>query len=226
MKRGVRFAALLVMIVMVMLSTVGCQVLFGGLDAQGYVQAILDQTMKGDVEKALEMTDGTTELALMMQYEEGIDSFVKGNIIKGVEVETELAETYKDTCKKIFSGMKYEVQEAEKVGKNEYQVPVKYQASDVFVKFIEATKAEYDALVEKKEDGEYRGTREEIQAKMQKDLLNNSALHLENAYETMEFGEEKTMSIKVSKNADGLYQLDEAQIAEFLKKILGLGDSL
>lgn len=222
MKRGRKLTTLIVMIVVCMLSVVGCQ----NFDAQGYVKGILDQTMKGEVEKVLEMTDGATELALLMQYEEGIDSFVKGNIIKGVEVDTELAENYKDICKKIFAGMKYEVQEAEKAGKDEYLVPVKYQASDVFVKFVEATQTERESLIQKREAGEYRGTRDEIKEKMQKDLLINSALHLENAYQTMEFGEEQTMSIKVSKNADGLYELDETQITEFLKKVLGLGDSL
>lgn len=224
MKKKTWIVALVVLVLIIALGTVASFGIFRSFDARGYVEAILDQTMKGEVEEALKMTDGTTELALLMQYEEGITSFVQENIISGVEVGEELEEKYKETCKKVFADMKYEVQDVEKISKNEYRVLVTYQASDVFAKFIASTTTEATRLKEKVEDGEYRGTVEEINAQMQKDFLENSYAYFQEAYDTMEYGEEKTMVIKVTKGENGLYELNEAEITQFLVKILGLDE--
>ena len=196
--------------------------IFREFNAQGYVTAILDQTLKGDVENAVELIDGTTEEGLRAQYEAGIESFVKNSLTSGTELTPELEERYIELCKKMFADMKYEVQEAQKVSDEEFDVPVKYQPTDILQQFIASVGAESQRLSEKVENGEYRGTLEEINAQMKEEFLNNSCDLFEEAYNNMNFGEEQTIVFKIKKGEDGLYKLEESAITEFLTKILSL----
>lgn len=213
-----------VTLVVVVFGTLASLGIFREFDAKGYVSAILDQTLKGEVKAAASMTEGTTEESLYAQYEAGIESFVNYNLIDGEEISDEMEERCMDLCKKVFASMKYEVQEAEKVSNEEYHVTVTYQPSDIFRKFIISIQNEEARLDEKVENGEYRGTEDEINAKMKEEFLNNFCDLFETAYNTMEFGEEKTVVLKVVKGSDGLFKLENAGITEFLTKILGLDE--
>ena len=198
--------------------------LFRDFDAQGYVNAILAQTFKGDVKVAAEMIEASTEEELAAQYEEGIKSFVAGNITGGVEMSEEMQEQYISLCKEIFASAKFEVKEAEKLSRKEYKVPVEYCTTDIFSKFSEAIKAESQRLLEKVDNGEYKGTVEEINAQMQKEFLENSYQMLETAYEQAECAEKETMIFTVKKGASDLFTVDDAQVYKFVIKIMGLDE--
>ncbi len=211
-------------IILVVFGTLAGMGVFREFDAEGYVSAMLDQTLKGEVKAATKMTDGTTEESLYAQYEEGIKSFVSQSLIRGAEVSGEIETKYIEVSKKIFASMKYEVHEAEKVKKGEFRVEVSYQPVNIFQTFIDSVEAESKRLNEKVEKGEYRGTIDEINAQMKEEFLSNSCKLFEEAYNTMEFGEKKTVVFTVVKGDDGLYELENAQIAQFLKKILGIDE--
>lgn len=211
-----------VVVLFIVFGTLACLGIFREFNAQGYVSAVLNQTFKGDVEEAVEMIDGATEEALYAQYEAGIESFVKNTLLNGAELDSELEAQYIDLCKEIFAKMKYSVQEAEKVSDGEFDVPVKYQSSNVLQLFIASATNEVQRIEEKKEKGEYRGTFEEIEAQMKAECLSNWCTMLEEAYNNMEFGEEQTVVFKVVKSEEGLYELEESAVTEFLVKILSL----
>lgn len=211
-------------VLFIVFGTLACLGVFRGFNAQGYVSAILDQTFKGDVKLAAEIMEGTTEEALLAQYEAGIESFTKNTILQGTVVDKELEEKYIDLCKKIFDKMKYNVQEAEEINNNEFHVPVTYQPSNVLQLFVASAASELERIEAKKEKGEYRGTLEEIEAKMKEECLTNWCTMLEDAYDKMEFGEEETVVIKVVKGEDELYKLEESAITQFLVKILSLDE--
>ena len=78
---------IIVVVVIAVFGALACLGLFREFDAKGYVTATLNQTLKGDVEAAVEITEGATEEKLLAQYEESITSFVKSSIISGIEVE-------------------------------------------------------------------------------------------------------------------------------------------
>lgn len=209
-------------VLFVVFGTLACLGVFREFNAQGYVSAILDQTFKGDVEDAVEMIEGATEEALYAQYDAGIEAFMKIIISSEAELTPEMKDKYVELCKKVLAVSKYEVQEAEKVNENEFHVPVKYQASNVLQLFKEAEENENKRMSEKADKGEYRGTIEEIEAKMKEDYLTNCCTLLEEAYNNMEFSEEQTIVFKVIKGEDGLYKLEESAITNFLVKILSL----
>lgn len=209
-------------VLFIVFGTLACLGVFRGFNAQGYVSAILDQTFKGEVEHAAEIMDGTTEETLRAQYEAGIESFVKKTILQGAELDKELEEQYIDLCKKIFDKMKYSVQEAEKVSDNEFHVPVTYQPSNVLQLFVTSAAGEIERIKAKNDKIEYRGTLEEIEAKMKAEYLTNCCTLLEEACDNMEYGKEQTVVIKVIKGEDELYKLEESAITQFLVKILSL----
>lgn len=209
-------------VLFIVFGTLACLGVFRGFNAQGYVSAILDQTFKGEVEYAVEIMEGATEETLYAQYEAGVESFVKNTILQGKEIDNELEEKYIDLCKKIFDKAKYSVQEAEKISDNEFHVPVTYQPSNVLQLFVASAAGEIDRIKAKNDKIEYRGTLEEIEAKMNEEYLTNCCTLLEEAYNNMEYGKEQTVVFKIVKGEDGLYKLEESAITQFLVKILSL----
>ena len=214
-------AAAVVIIVVGLLAAFG---VFRGFNPEGYVKAVLDQSLKGEVRVASQLMEGTTEDQLLKQYEAGITSFVKNSITSGAELDDELQGKYIELCKKVFGAMKYEVKEAKDSKDGGYEVTVSYKPANIFTNFIAKIGEENARLTEKVENGEYRGTLEEINSQMQKDFLTNAYTLFEESYSAIEYGEEETYVFTIVKDAEGMYDLDEAQISEFITKILNLDE--
>lgn len=222
-KKNILIGAVIgVAIFLILVGILAASGVFHKFNASGYVEAILDQTLKGEVKGVAELTDGTTDV-LYEQYEAGITSFVENSILNGVQVDDELKGKYVEVGKKVFAGMKYEVQEATELEDGGFEVKVKYQVSDVFDKYVVAVEGERQRLYEKADNGEYRGvTLEEVNAQIQEEFLKNACTLLEECYKNMEFGGEETMTFTVKKDESGLYKMQEGQITEFIKKIMNL----
>jgi len=214
-------AAAVVIIVIGLLAAFG---VFRGFNPEGYVKAVLDQSLKGEVRVASQLMEGTTEDQLLKQYEAGITSFVKNSITSGVELDDELQGKYIELCKKVFGAMKYEVKEAKDTKDGGFEVTVSYKPANVFANFITKIGEENVRLTEKVENGEYRGTLEEINSQMQKDFMTNAYTLFEESYGAIEYGEEEAFVFTIVKDAEGMYDLDEAQISEFITKILNLDE--
>ena len=214
-------AAAVVIIVIGLLAAFG---VFRGFNPEGYVKAVLDQSLKGEVRVASQLMEGTTEDQLLKQYEAGITSFVKNSITSGVELDDELQGKYIELCKKVFGAMKYEVKEAKDTKEGGFEVTVSYKPANVFANFITKIGEENVRLTEKVENGEYRGTLEEINSQMQKDFMTNAYTLFEESYGAIEYGEEEAFVFTIVKDAEGMYDLDEAQISEFITKILNLDE--
>ena len=211
-------------VMVVVLGTVAYLGIFRGFTPEKYVDAILDQTFKGDVNAVLQLTEGATEKQLKAQYESGIESFVKNTIAGGAEMDEKLEDKYIKLCKKIFDDMKYDVTSS-KSTKNGHEVTVEYQVSDVWTKYIELSDSVTKKINEKMENGDYRGTLDEINAEMRKDFLIDAYDVLEKAYKDMQYGEKKTVAIQVQKGKGDLYELKGEEISQFIKKIMGLDEN-
>lgn len=221
-KRNMIIAAGVAGAIVLILGVLAVLGVFHRFNPEGYVKAVLDQSLKGEVKMAAQLMNGTTEETLYKQYEAGITSFVKNSIANGVEMDQELETKYVALCKDVFSAMKYEVKEAKDVEDGGFEVTISYQPSNVFTSFIAKIAEENQRLAEKVENGEYRGTLEEINSQMQKDFLTNAFTLFEECYKTMEYGENETYVFNITKDEQGMYDLDEGQISEFITKILDL----
>lgn len=213
-----------VVAVMVVLMAIVCAGLLRDFDAQGYVRGILDQRFQGEVAQAEKMIDDTTEEELLRQYEEGVELFVEDHITNGVDVDEKLKRKYVNLCKEIFSAMKYKVHEAEKIDWKQYDVAVEFQPSDVFHRFVKGVREESDALMKKVENGEYKGTKEEINAQMQEEFLNRSYEILKESYQNMQYGDAETIVFQVKSNENHVFSADENEISLLITKILRLDE--
>ena len=208
-----------VIVVSIGLLTLVCYRLFGGFHASKYVSAICSQILEGNVDSAIKMTRGLTEEKAIEQHEEMVENFVDNVIASGLDLEKNEKDACVETTKKIFANLKYEVEKEEKISDNEYRVTIRYQETDVIAK-LQALAKEESALANKKVNkGEYEGTVEEINKQIQKEFAEKLPSMLDEAYQTMAFGKEKTMVLVVVKNENGLYSVD---ISEFIVKMMGL----
>jgi len=212
-------------VVFVLAVGLACFSLFRGFSAKKYVTAVLEQHTEGNVGAIVGMTKGLTEDAAKAQYEQTMEGFLN-NVIDAdsLPLDEEQKKECLDACKAIFKELNYSVGEEKKINGNEYQVTVKYKASDVLVKLKAILEAETARLNAKVEAGEYRGSMEEIDTLMKTEYAVNLASMLKKAAEQMEDGESGTITVIVKKGENGLYSMSGAQISEFLAKIMGLNE--
>ena len=214
--------AISVSIVIVALAVIAGIRIFGGFKPERYVNAVLSQTMKGEVGAVTRMTKGLSADEAQVQYEIVVTSFMNNVILSEVSLSDEQKADCLETCKKIFRDMKYEVKSSKKVGDGAYRVSVEIQSADVLQKMKTLLSAETDRIYAKMEAAEYQGTLEEIEQQMKKEYADSVPAILKTAYETMEYKEAETIVLNVKKGENGLYGIDSAELNDFIVKILGL----
>ena len=120
--------------------------------------------------------------------------------------------------------MGYEVGEAEKSGKKEYEVPVVIQPADVFIRYRQLLTEDSIIISGKIQSGEYRGSEEEIENQIMEEITSNAYQLLEKAYESCEYGEKQTVILRVKADKNGMYSIDEDDMNNLIKKILRLDE--
>lgn len=193
-------------------------------DAQGYVQAVLDQLFQGDVTKAAEMIEGSTKEELKEQYEQTLAGFVDNNIISGMQVTDIMRQDYIEVCRTIFTSMRYRVDSAKKISKTEYEVTVEISPADVFVRFVEGVKEDSEEIMQKAKNGEYSGTEEEISAKMQSEFLRHSFELLSTYSQDITYGDKQKIVLNVKAGEDKQFSVDEEELENLKIKILRLDE--
>ena len=197
--------------------------MFREFDASGYVNAVLSQRMKGNVQLITDMTKDLTKEQANAEYERLITDTVEKVFCVGVTMQDEQKQQCAEVTKKIFASMKYKVGEAEKKGKDEYAVTVTFQPVDIIDKLKALLEEELKLANEKVEKGEaYRGTEEEMLMQINGEIALKYPQLLDSAYQSMSYQDELTMVFTIKKGENGLYVVDGAQIGEFVTKIMGL----
>lgn len=214
--------AISVSVVIVALAVIAGIRIFGGFKPERYVNAVLSQTMKGEVGAVTRMTKGLSEEEAQVQYEIVVTAFMNNVILSDVSLDDAKKAECLETCKKIFKDMKYEVKDSKKVSDGVYRVSVQIQSSDVLQKMKTLLEAETDRIYTKMEAAEYQGTLEEIEKQMKKEYADSVPKSLKKAYETMEYQAAETVVLTVKKGDNGLYGVDSAELNGFIVKILGL----
>lgn len=205
------------------MSMAGCGLL-KGFDAEAYTDAVLKQRLAGDTKAIAGLTEDMSKEELTAQYEEEIQTFVAGYITKDVAMGEELTEKYTALCSEIFKNLKYETGEAEKKEKNTYDVKVDIYPTDTFVIFSEKLKHPADEMVQKAENGEYKGTEEEIKAQMQSEFLEYSYTLLEESCEEAQNGKKQTVVLTISNKEEKGFAVEEESFSNFLTAILRLDE--
>ena len=190
-------------------------------DAKKYVQAVLDENFKGDVAAAAIMIKDQTAEQLQKHYEEGIEDFLDKNILSGVDVDKATREKYKSLCKDIFKSMKYEVSHVQVLGRRQMEVTVEYQQADIFPQFVKKLKEGSDAFLKEAAKANYDKTnKKQIEAQIEKQFLNHSYNLLQESYKNVSYDKAETMVFRVKGDKKNVFSMEEAQISEFIVKIL------
>lgn len=212
---------IILLLAAVMLVLTGCGRKF---DASGYVTGILDIAFQDETSQAMATMGDVTEKELHEKHQEIIYTFVENNITNELTMN-EIKETeFYVLCEQIFSTMKYQVGEASKVGKRQYEVPVEISPSDVFVRFGEALEKDAAKIAAAMEAGEYKGTEDEIMQQVLDDIINHSYELLSVAHQDMEFGEKTTVILTVESNDENEYAIKDGDIDNLIVKILRLDE--
>ena len=213
-----------VVTVVVVLTVIAFTTMHRDFDAQGYVRATLDQYFQGSVDEIAGFVTENSKSDHYELYEEQIEEFVENNITSDIEISEELEQKYTNLCKEIFHAMKYNVKPAKKESGSVYKVEVEYQASDVFLRFVQNLKTEQQRLLAKAQNVEYTGTKEENMLQMENEFLTNSYELLKTAHQEMEYGEKQTFTFEVKRGEKGLFCMEEMAVSDFIIKILRLDE--
>lgn len=194
-------------------------------DAKGYVRAVLDANLKGEVSQAAQMIGAQDETELRTHYSEGIDNFLQNNILGDSEADAEIYDKYYDLCREIFRNMEYEVTDAEKISSKEFRVEVTYQTTDLFPLFAENVEKESKEFFSDVGKKKYKGTEEKIRNQMQQEFLIRSYDCLLQAFQEAKHQEEGRMIFIVKGDQSNVFYMDEEQISGMIAKILQIGEN-
>lgn len=190
-------------------------------DAKKYVQAVLDENFKGDVAAAAIMIKDQTAEELQKHYETGIENFLDKNVLSGVKVDDATREKYKLLCKDIFRSMKYEVSHVQVLGRRQMEVTVEYRQADIFPQFVKKLEESSETFLKEAAKAKYKKTKKkQIEAQIEKAFLNHSYNLLNESYKNVSYDKAETMVFRVKGDKKNVFSMEEAQISEFIVKIL------
>lgn len=204
-----------------MFSLGGCKSSFNSLE---YVEAILDLSFQGDGTKALQVEEDVEKEDLEETYELFVTQFVEDYIASGLDADDEYRELFGKEIKKIFQTMRYHVKTGKKIDENQYEVTVEITPQDVFVRYNEELAADSKKMQEKIESGFYSENQEEKEEQIQREILYRSLELLKIAASNSEYSETEEVNLRVHKNDDGKYEIEEQDLSELVVKILKLDE--
>lgn len=193
-------------------------------DAAGYTNAVLNLQFQGDTSAALTFVDGATSSDLMEMYRDFVDNFTAGYLTEGMELTDEQTEEFAKLMSNVFASMRYEVGDAEKTGKKEYEVPVVIQPNDTFIRYRQLLTEDSIKITNKLKQGGYDGDDEEIQTQVMEEIAKNASGLLSEAHEGSEYGEKQTVILRVKADKDGIYSIDGDDMDNLIVKILRLDE--
>lgn len=193
-------------------------------DAAGYTEALLHLMFQGDPEEAMKRIEGATYDSLMLRYQESIDTFTENVITSQFDISDVKYEQFASLTAEIFAVMRYEVTGARKSGDEEYEVSVSIQPADIFVRFSELLSADSLEMAEDVKAGKYKGTDEEAGQQILADIVNHAYELLDTAFVNVEYGDRKTVILRVRADENGEYSIDQEDMNNLITKILRLDE--
>lgn len=161
------------------------------LDAQAYLQAMLDLSYKGDAAAYVEMGLGTADEAAAL-FERGIDSemsFFKEKLSMSEELEADFRSLFKE----IYGKAKYTVGEAKKQKDGSYAVEITYERLKVFEPALLSYNERIEALPAAWAKLEAAPTQEEMLEDMTEILRDALRESVENAV----YNAQETLTIRI-----------------------------
>lgn len=192
-------------------------------EAQTYTAAILALMFQGETQPALEAEPETDEQTLAALYAQNLNTFVEQHITSGLNVSDTQESEFTGIMARIFQVMRYSVTDAEKTGRDTYEVSVEIHPADTFVRFSKYLAADSEKVQQKKAAGEYSGSDDEIQEQILSEIAGHAQELLEQAFEETQYGDKKVQQLKITEDG-GSYSIDEDDMNNLMIAILRLDE--
>lgn len=189
------------------------------LDAQAYLQAMLDLSYKNDASAYLEMELGTAEEAQAL-FERGIDSemaFFKEKLNMSEELETDFRSLFKE----IYGKAKYTVGKATKQKDGSYIVEITYERMRIFEPALASYNKKIESLPAEWEEMEETPTQEEMLEDMT-EILRDA---LRESLEDVEYDAPETLTITIEL-IENVYTPNNQDVVELEKALFDSDYSL
>lgn len=202
----------IILAVLVIGTAAVCYYLVNWFDAQAYVQAVLDASYKQKTKDYMEIT-GVSQKEAKQLFEEKLDLSMAN--FEASAMSEEMTEKYRGLLKNLAENVNYTVQEAEKEETGCYNVTVTVKPltlfQDTYETFHEKAK-EYAVTVSNNVmQGEDMPSDEEMKNQVYE-------IYYEVLMESMEaglnYGEERTLQLKIEKNDKGQYEINQKNLQE------------
>ncbi len=204
-----------------LLTVTGCS---GRFDASGYTAAILDLQFQGDTKNARTLVAGATQQSLSEMYQEFISNFMASYITDGMEISDADEQKFAALAASVLGSVRYEVGEAKKTGKKEYEVPVVIQPVDTFLRYKDLLTEDALRISERVKSKKYKGTDEEVRSQVMAEIAANAYDLLERAYTDSTYDGKQTVILKIKADTSDIYSIDEDDMDNLIAKILRLDE--
>ena len=202
-------AALLAVVMLLSLAACGKE----KFDASGYVDAALKLVSTGDGE-ALKAYAGKAVTEDEKKYDQEISSALEAMVgASGTMMPDSVKTEFKDMVKSMLGSISYTVGESKELTEGSaegYEVPVTIKPLQINIKDDLNTWAEtFKSSINPSEVQDM--------SKLYEQVYTEVASLMKKAVEKKEYGEETTLTIPVTKNQDGLYEMDQTAFQNVMK---------
>ena len=202
-------AALLAVVMLLSLAACGKE----KFDASGYVDAALKLYTTGDGE-ALKAYAGKAVTVTEKKYDQEISSALEAMVgASGTMMPDSVKTEFKDMVKSMLGSISYTVGESKELTEGSaegYEVPVTIKPLQINIKDDLNTWAEtFKSSINPSEVQDM--------SKLYEQVYTEVASLMKKAVEKKEYGEETTLTIPVTKNQDGLYEMDQTAFQNVMK---------
>ena len=170
-------------------------------EAKEYVKASLDAAYKGEFEEFVNITDSTPEGAKAM-YEENIAHTMEAAGFNDKNLDAELLEKYEQFFLESMYKAEYEIGEAYETPEGDYEVEVVVRPLKVFEGIEQDVTEKVLSRIEKMKKHPSDKQITKISFEVMYHILAEKI-------EEPEYGEEKTVVIRLHKNEEGMYMISE-----------------
>lgn len=172
-------------------------------NAKAYVQATLDAGYKANFDEYTKITDSTKEEAQKL-FDDNIDKVTNSLGFDALGATEETMDKYGELLKEIFAKVKYTVGDAKETDGG-FEVEVTAEPMEIFTGM-------QDELIAKLQDEVTKSGKEITEDDVNQLAIDMVHEMLSEKLEEVTYGEPQTITVHVTKNSDGVWNITESDL--------------
>ena len=191
----------------------GCSLF--SFDASGYIKACLDANMHGEFEEYAKITNNSVE-DIEKLYNDFLDTDL--SFLKQYNVSEDKEQQFRELFINLYKKTQYEVGGATKESDGSYTVPVTVHKMIIFKSVMETLEDDVTAWAESQVSSGTTPSNDEIYNYVLDYMYDKIAAEVDNPT----YDEPQATTIKVSKNSDNVYAVDQNELLSLFESLIDL----